>query len=90
MTPLIKFLRIVLLSFYWHLPFSSKGELSASWIITRELKQEKKRRKKKLPPPWHKQRRRREPVQHQLYRSTKAKDHRYSDQRKLRRMYTNL
>ena len=83
------FLRALLLVINLHLPGSGKLHLPETERIHRELEREerkKKLRRKQLP------KRRERFVKKRIYgkyTSTKPKDHRYSDQRKLRRMYRN-
>lgn len=77
------------MALYWQLPIGKVVSQSEAQSIIRELS--KKKRQKKIlkrqptyePPKIKKQK------IHQQYRSTSARDHRYSDQRKLRRMYRN-
>ncbi len=83
---MFKYLRILLLSLYWQLP--SKGrELVPTLEIAREFRREKRRKKlKRLRQISWKERRM--PL-HRGYGKSKPKDVRFSNQRKLRRMYRN-
>lgn len=77
------------MSLYWQLPVNKTVDLVQRETLSRELESRKEKRKKlkrkvRYEPP----KIRREKI-HQKYRSTRAQDARYSNQRSLRRMYRN-
>lgn len=78
------------MSLYWQMPVGKDVTLThEAQSITRELskKKEKKRTQKRLPK--HEPFKFKKQKLNQKYKSTKPLDARYSDQRKLRRMYRN-
>lgn len=92
MTKLILILRLILLTFNLHLPRGDYKNLESAVDenISRELGRHKEKRKRRIrkiqPRPFS----RNEKVKiHQGYQSSRPRDLRFSDQRKLRRMYRN-
>lgn len=87
-----KFIQALILALYWQLPLGKQTELRVVQNpITRDLskkrKQEKKRRRQQQQQfKWHEQKRKISGYK----KITKPKDVRFSDHRKLRRMYLNL
>lgn len=84
------FLRALLLFINLHLPGKGNNQFPEKQSIYRELEREEKKKKlrKKTFPV-----KRKRFVKRKIngkYTSAKPKDHRYSDQRKLRRMYRNM
>lgn len=77
------------MSLYWHLPVSKNVDLVQRETLTRELESKKEKRKKlkrkvRYEPPKIK----RQQI-HQQYRNSSSRDARYSNQKRLRRMYRN-
>lgn len=77
------------MSLYWHMPVGKDVTLEESQSITRELSKKKEKKKTQKRIPKHEPFRRKSEKLHQKYKSTRPLDSRYSDQRKLRRMYRN-
>lgn len=82
---IFQILRIVLLSLYWRLPTERDDFFAAPVSLVRELRKEKRKTKRLKKSPLI----RRQKYFHRGYKSSKPKGHRFSDQRKLRRMYRN-
>lgn len=95
MTNIGKFLRALLLSLYMEMPTRKETHLKSHSAIERvreeagvtreerKKKQVEQRRKKANPFRHHKV------IYRGGYKGTKSRDHRYSNQQKLRRMYRN-
>ncbi len=87
---ILKYLRVLLLSLYWKLPIGIEVEFSSQTELSRELNRRIEKRKGlkkstgKLPLKQKKN------FRHQGYKNTKPKDLRFSNQRKLRRMYRGV
>lgn len=86
----LKYLKIFILSLYWKLPQAKEIDFTAQMEVvwTAKRKQVKKRKLRRtrpdLPPI------RRQILAHQRYRGVKPKDPRFSNQRKLRRMFRGV
>ncbi len=87
---IFKYVRMFLLSLYWQLP-QAKGidlrgqtEISKSFNRIKEKQKKLKKKRQKLPLV------QRKTSVHQQYKQTKPKSLRFSDQRKLRRMYRGV
>lgn len=80
-----RFIQILLLLITVHHPQLRTRDVRFSDEIVRELTRRKIRRKKIRRTRWIE----RKKIFHPKYRSSKSRDHRFSDQRKLRRMYRN-
>lgn len=74
---------------YWQLPIGKGQELNVPQGIERVLNRKKEIRRKLKPRPRHVIPRKKKEKIHAKYRSSKPKDHRFSDQQKLRRMFRN-
>jgi hypothetical protein len=85
-----KYLRILLLALYWKLPSAKGVDFSQVTEVSKELNHRKEKRKRlnkrrdRLPLKQKKL------FRHQGYKNTKSKDPRFSNQRKLRRMYRGV
>lgn len=78
------------MSLYWHMPVDKDVNLIHPESISRELNQNKKQiKKKKLPRTRNEPPRLKRLKQSLNYKNSRAKDVRFSDQRKIRRMYRN-
>lgn len=87
---ILRYLRVLILSLYWQLPKAKEIDLVIRPEVSKEQRRKVDKRKRikkehhKLPPV------QRRTFYHQRFSSTKPKDHRFSDQRKLRRMYRGV
>lgn len=85
-----KYLKILLLAVYWKLPSAKEVDFSQATEVSKELNHRKEKRKRpnkrrdRLPLKQKKL------FRHQGYKNTKSKDPRFSNQRKLRRMYRGV
>lgn len=87
---ILNYLRLILLSLYWQLPLTKvtdlKGQTHVVNILNRrEVKRKRLKKKRQRLPIKQKKN-----LGHQKFRKTKAKDARFSDQKKLRRMYRGI
>lgn len=86
---ILKYLRLIVLALYWQLPQSKQVEVAKDENISREFSRKKRKKYKRKKQTQQLPFRQREPKIHRAY-SVKPKDARFSDQRKLRRMFINL
>lgn len=78
------------MALYWQVPVNHTRDFQLeSQGITREFEKKKEKRKKLTRQDKHVPLKQRRIKLHQKYRNTRPPDHRFSDQRKLRRMYRN-
>lgn len=87
---LFKCLRIIFLSIYWQLPNSKEVDLTVQAEVVTELnrkvvkRKRLKKKREKLPQV------QRKVLGHRGFRKTRPKDPRFSDQRRLRRMFRGV
>jgi hypothetical protein len=85
---MFQFIRILLLLITVQIPqIRRRGIFHSPDEIAHELTRRKIRRRK--PPVRKKIEKRRKEFVHPKYKSTKPRDHRFSDQQKIRRMFRN-
>lgn len=77
------------MALYWQLPVSPGVEIAQAEIISRELDQRKEKRKKLKRSVRHEPPKIRRARIHQQYKNSSSRDARYSNQKRLRRMYRN-
>lgn len=77
------------MSLYWQLPMGEEVTLHESQSISRELTKKKEKKKRHTRSTHHEPVRNKKPKLHQRYSSSAPRDVRFSNQKKLRRMYRN-